>query len=387
MPSAWLHNYEITKLAIQSPSLTNFLILAILALAVFASIRRSAGPFSFLERSQTDQLRGIAILLIILGHLWVHVSQTKADAVLAAESVTIFFVLSGYGLTVSTKRGPLSPKHFLSHRIRRVMVPYWVATIVLVILDYVLLHRTYSAKDLVMTTLGLNFTPALTGIDLVRWYLSLLLLWYVLFYAANVVLKGSKALVFLFAAAFVLFFLSYYKLNTGWYQLFGFPVGCLLGRSSEGLGMIYAHRKSDLLRVAVFGVLYVVLYKIVFSMHSVQGFLFTHVPNIIFNFILEVNGIVLCLGLMVLLARLAQSGRRSTLLMFFGAYSYELFLMHGAFLVKYDFLIRRADVISVVGSFIVFLAFASLVAFVLNKISHFDYGRRSRSASTGAPPG
>jgi membrane-bound acyltransferase YfiQ involved in biofilm formation len=90
---------------------------------------------------------------------------------------------------------------------------------------------------------------------------------------------------------------------------------------------------------------------------------------------------------MVLLAQLAQTGRRSTLLLFFGAYSYELFLMHGAFLVKYDFIIRRPDVISVVGSFLVFLAFASLVAFVLNRISRFDYGRRSRKSSAGAPPG
>ncbi len=259
--------------------------------------------------------------------------------------------------------------------------------IVLVVLDFLLLGRTYSAKDLVMTSLGLNFTPVLTSIDFVRWYLSLLLLWYVLFYVANATLKGTRALVLLFVAAFILFFLSYYKLSAAWYQLFGFPVGCLLGRYSEGLGMLYSHRRSSLLRLAVIGVLYVVLYKIVFSMQNVQGYLFAHVPNILFNFILEVNGIVLCLGLMILLARLAQSGRRSALLLFFGAYSYELFLIHGAFLIKYDFIIRRPDVLSVVGSFLVFLAFASLLAFVLNKISRFDYGRVSRRPSSAAPQG
>ena len=383
MPSAWLHNYEITKLAVQSPSLTNLLILVILAVAVFATIRRSTGPFAFLGRSQTDQLRGVAILLLVLGHLWVHVSRTRADAIFSGDAVSMFFVLSGYGLTVSMRRDSLSVKRFITRRVRRVMVPYWAATIVLVILDYLILHRTYSAGDLVMTSLGLNFTSALTSLDYVRWYVSLLLLWYVLFYVAHATLKGSHALVALFAAAFVLFFLSYYKPSMGWYQLFGFPVGCALGRWSEGLGMIYSHRKSTLFRLAIIGVLYVVSFKIVFSVQSIHAFLVAHVPNILFNFILDVNGIVMCLGLMILLARLAQAGRRSLLLLFFGAYSYELFLLHGAFLVKYDFIIRRPDAPSVVGSFLVFLAFASLLAGGLKKVLNAPYGRLFGRASSG----
>jgi peptidoglycan/LPS O-acetylase OafA/YrhL len=384
MPPVWFNNYEIVKLAVRSPSLANFAILVILGLVVLASIRRSSAPFAFLDRSQTEPLRGIAILLIMLGHLWVHVSQRRADPVFSGEAVAIFFVLSGYGLTVSMRRGNRSLRHFVSHRIRRVMVPYWLATILLVALDAAILRRTYSAKDLVLTSLGFNFSPAVTSIDYVRWYLSLLLLWYILFYVANALLDGAKALVALFVVGFLIFFLSYYKLNIGWYQVLGFPVGCLLGHGSEGIGMVYSHRRSALVRLALAGILWVVSYKVVFGISSVRSWLLARVPNIIFNFILEVNGIVLCLGLVVLLAQLARSGRRSALLLFFGAYSYELFLLHGAFLVKYDFIIRRPDTLSVIGSFLVFIAFASLIAIGLNRLARLIDGKLSRKAPAAA---
>jgi hypothetical protein len=63
------NNYETTKLVVQNPNISNLLILVILAFVSFLFLKRNVDNSKFLDRTQNDQLKGIAILFLVPGHL------------------------------------------------------------------------------------------------------------------------------------------------------------------------------------------------------------------------------------------------------------------------------------------------------------------------------
>lgn len=109
----FLQNYEINKLSIGHPDTTNVIILMILAILIVVSVRKKST--TFLDISQTNQAKGLAILLIIIGHLWVHISKSKPALVWSDSGIALFLILSGYGLTRSElSRSPRYRRVFLT---------------------------------------------------------------------------------------------------------------------------------------------------------------------------------------------------------------------------------------------------------------------------------
>ena len=96
-------NYEITKLAVEHSTLANSIIFLVLALLIILSVRKKVTRF--LDVNQTNQAKGIAILLNVIGHLWVHVVSNKPALIWSGEALSLFLILSGYGLS----RSQLSP--------------------------------------------------------------------------------------------------------------------------------------------------------------------------------------------------------------------------------------------------------------------------------------
>ena len=92
-----INNFEVDKLLVNQPDLTNLAILIILFIIVILSLKRRRTTFG--DVAHSNQAKGIAILLIIVGHLWVHVSSQKPALVFSAEGVSLFLILSGYVLT------------------------------------------------------------------------------------------------------------------------------------------------------------------------------------------------------------------------------------------------------------------------------------------------
>lgn len=78
-----------------------------------------------------DSFRGVAMLLLVAFH--VLEEQTYGPAVAAIvgngyKSIQIFFIISGYGVSVAISkvlRGDISPLSFLRKRMARIFVPYW----------------------------------------------------------------------------------------------------------------------------------------------------------------------------------------------------------------------------------------------------------------------
>jgi peptidoglycan/LPS O-acetylase OafA/YrhL len=350
-------NHEIYKLTISDNFLTSVLLYSGALLISIIFIRNSQKA-TFLDRNITDQVRGLAILLVVIGHIGVHTLETIDNYIILGEyGVSIFFILSGFGLACSYRKKPLVLKEFISSRLSRVMVPYWVATVLILILDYLILEKNYSLKDIILTFSGINLSVATKHIDYVRWYITVLLIWYIVFYFYWKLFDHSRLPFYLIITAAPLFFLNYYFVPLG-YAYLSFPCGVALGCYYEKVREVCSGVNK--LKIFVAG-----LCMIIFP-YLVQAYLFQKLeffmPYIFIAFGKEMIWILFGAGVLLLASVLSWKG--SSFLYFMGIYSYEIFLFHGVFMVRYDFILFRGPLTITFWPFLIFII---TMCFLINR--------------------
>lgn len=124
---------------------------------------------NLLSFEQTDILKGIAILLVVVSH--VGLQWTRFATPLDGIGVAIFLALSGYGLSKSYDRFGL--KEYWRKRIIAVIVPYFIVELIMLPMN----HETPLSFLLDITLIKPQFR--------LGWYLNYLLLWYVIFWCVK----------------------------------------------------------------------------------------------------------------------------------------------------------------------------------------------------------
>lgn len=327
----FLRNYEVIKLYIRHPEVHQAVLAALFGFLVWISIRKS-DPTPLLDRQQTEQLKGLGIFLVVFSHLWVHVSQDRPLLVLGEDGVTLFLLLSGFGLAASSGNRRPNAKAFVTRRLMRVMLPYWCATVVVIALDAVILGRILPSTDLALTLIGINVSGPTRSLDFVRWFVTFILLWYALFYLAMLLKDkaGLNPLILLFSCGLVFFLFDYYVYGFA-YQEFAFPVGCALARYRDEIRSCFERARGRWVVSAVALLAVGVLYK------ALMPVLYPALwPMLFFRFSFQAASIAVAAGLIILLGRLGASGQSSRTLALLGVLSYEVFLLHGPLLIKYN---------------------------------------------------
>ncbi|HDR2316178.1 acyltransferase [Enterobacter asburiae] len=144
----------------------------------------------FFDRNHTNAIKGIAILLVLLGHIGFIPHA-------GAYGVVLFLMLSGFGLVQSYLNSGLSK--FFSKRLSKVIIPYAVITIIWLFCfghQYIIDADYYK---LIMLVLGMDLRSSL---DPSMWYISFLIVWYVVFYlifSASSSIHTKIVLLFLFS--------------------------------------------------------------------------------------------------------------------------------------------------------------------------------------------
>lgn len=120
--------------------------------------------FSF-SKNELSEIKGAAILLVLLGHLQMIVKGGSAG-------VALFLIASGYGLSESAEAHGL--KGYWHKRIRKVYLPYFLMACI-----HVAAKFPCGLKKAAITLLGLDFG---CNLDSTMWYISYIFLWYAVFY-------------------------------------------------------------------------------------------------------------------------------------------------------------------------------------------------------------
>jgi len=324
-------NYEVVKLHISNPFLLNSLIYCSLLLVTLMTLRKK--PSTLLDFSQTEQLKGLAMLFVVVGHFWLHVCNEHGPFLYIGDyAVTLFLLLSGYGLMTSNIARRVNAREFVTKRLRKILVPYWVATIGIIALDYILLQKHYPLHELLLTFSGINLSEALKFFDYARWFITLLLIYYLaFFFCAKLWSPPSATLALLcFSLVLILFRRTEFFPLGARHQLLAFPLGCLLALIFPSI----EHGERINLRRQIVSLAFTALAMLfIFLGRNKNG---SSLEKVLFYLDGYILPYLYCLILALTISVLASTGYTSKFLGLCGYLSYEVYLIHGPLLVKYN---------------------------------------------------
>ncbi len=351
-----------SKLVISHMAANN-LILIVALLVLSALFLRRAERGDPLGPEQTTEVRGLIMLLIVLGHLWTHVSSSQLWPNFAGSCLASFLFLSGFGITLSYCGKRPSSAAFIKHRIHRVMVPYWLTTLLFLGLDIIFLGRTLDYADIVMTFAGINQNDATRLFDYVRWYITFQLVWYAIFLFAFKRFTEKTAAWLLVAAAGGLLIVNYYVYPLGWNKFFAFPSGCVVALYRDGIVAFLKTHVQILWACLAMLALYLMVSHALF-VKAIP------LPSLGLLMISEANSMLWTAMLLLAAALLGRWDLSSRFLDFAGRHSYEIFLLHGPFLIKYNpvFTLTTRYGLPAAVSFSVLMVFIVLLAMMLRRV-------------------
>jgi peptidoglycan/LPS O-acetylase OafA/YrhL len=216
------------------------------------------------------------------------------------------------------------------------------------------LSEKYSPAHIFLTFLGINLDLQTQFIDAgVRWFITFILFYYIVFFFATRFEKKSIRLFILFFIPTVIcavdVFFDFYKLipNAGWNpwkrSFLIFPVGCVVGMYYKNISAFFDKLKHRWLHcvvlILIFSVLYCLAEDYLFygrnlkSMGISQGF-YSAVCHQLKYFLV----VILFMLIFTLLSSLKVI---SKYLSFMGFISYEIYLLHAPFLNNFDFVFFR----------------------------------------------
>ena len=125
------------------------LVYLLVLVLIIASTRRSGngakiGPREYMTRDTGMMLRGLAIVLLVFGHLSLHcIAGIQPLESGGRWAVTIFLFISAIALTKSY--GGVKPgRGFIVKRLRRVALPLWFTLILFYTIDFLVHHNLRS---------------------------------------------------------------------------------------------------------------------------------------------------------------------------------------------------------------------------------------------------
>jgi peptidoglycan/LPS O-acetylase OafA/YrhL len=185
------------------------------------------------------------------------------------------------------------------------------------------------------TALGINVGTALMHIDYTRWYITLLLTFYLLFGITLTFARGKRASMVLLLLGIAVVALRIPKLFPFGTidQILAFPLGCLFVSYESSLKtrlkeQAWSRTKGFTMTCLAMGFLSVIC--------LVLGEAVTFGQKMAFSVIQSANGLLVCVFIVLLIDIFSRKGYKSKFLAFCGTISYELYLIHGPFLIKYN---------------------------------------------------
>lgn len=312
--------------------------------------------FPKLRIGYCDQLKGLAILLVIFGHLNGKGFLDIKDArYLGAVGVDIFLFLSGFGLTKSYMKKGIN-NSFLIRRIKKVMVPYWIITLIFIFIDEKFKGARYITKDIVLTFIGFNVTT-----DPTMWFISYILICYTCFFIFFRIRSKNITKFILMCVAMAIITFKIYKLSYGdasfeyYLHCLAFPIGCFISLYSTKLAKFFT-KKQLLTLFILLGLICPILY-----VH--------YLPTIQFStkFYIFIN-ISLMTFFISLVMIWSYFNLKSKLLIRIGKLSFYLYLFEAVFLLKYPILDFENKTFSLIIYLIVILILSNILDKTINKI-------------------
>lgn len=196
------------------------------------------GAKIYIDTEVSVYMRALAIVLVILGHILggkFGVIGDRMTSWMGIGGVHIFLLLSGYGLFMSYRKKGLNAKEYWNSKIKKIFLPYAAVTIFYFVYLY-FGDRRVDGGILLENLLCVDYERHMDG---TMWYMSFLLIWYIIFFVLfrfrySTIFKVAGF--FLFAYAFHCYWLKDFFSECAWQfrvNAWPFPVGVAIGYIAE----------------------------------------------------------------------------------------------------------------------------------------------------------
>lgn len=384
----WKFYYrESLKIIPTNPERLKWTILIVMIALTLTSIKKLKGISSnvkFLDRVQTNQSKGIAILAVIIGHFaWSAINDKNQLSIFTHWgyiSVGIFLTLSAYGLYKSYEKRGL--EKFWIKRVGKVLIPYAIITVIWLIMDWKLLRINHGIVSSLMMVLGINLNPGWRkSVDFNMWYITYLLVWYLIFYIVyKFKLSKVYSQIIFYFLAFVIMFLTARNITIiNWgISALNFPVGITIAIYYERIISYFQKVKYKIYILIASQCVFILLYFI-------SKLIKININDITLQYLFNsLSAVFLAISVFLLFFMLSYWKIFSKFLEFTGIISFELYLLHGPLMYRYDFILWRGPIeITFLIYLIVLYALSIVYKKATEKISiqkFLDINRKSISA-------
>lgn len=314
------------------------LFLCIVALLIFYKIDIGKNvENSFTEKKQANIIRGICCIIVVLVHIPLEHGNFIQDAIgsFGYIAVTVFFLLSAFGLKYSLENKKDYLKHFLKNRLLVIYIPFILAN---------LLYQIITIRN------GFDIL-SIIGIKNIT-FVGELILFYLIFYIVYKNIKNIKIADIVMISLVVIFSIVSYLFKFGWYvECLGFAYGIIIFNIQDKINnMLNKHYFINLL---IFTGLSIIL-----------GIVYIKIKNVeLINYIIK---IILGISLISLISVLFKKIRvYNKFLDILGNISYEIFLLHTIII----YILRNLNIIS--GLYIITVLIITIIcAYIMNKIDN-----------------
>lgn len=358
------------QIHIEAPVQQTYIFVFILVLFLVFSFRKLKDEPRF-GINITNELKGMAILMIIFSHMGYFLTDNNRFlfplSVAGGVGVNLFFFLSGYGLSVSAFKKGCSVINFYKSRVMKLIIPLWIILMIILLSDYLLLHKTYSFTEIWHSFLGyFSGSNLINNINSPLWFITPIIIYYLffplIFNKKYLYISGILLIIFsyilLFNQQVDSFLLSKTIFNQDVLSLYqihfaAFPFGLIAADLIVNKDIFRNIKFPFFLKnICIFCALIAVGYL---SIHSAVG-----------EDKLKEQFISLTTSFLIVFVFVSKNIKIG-LLSLFGLYSYEIYLIHWPLMSRYD--IFLSNIPSSIAIVLYLLLFLSL-GFILHKITN-----------------
>ena len=236
-----------------------------------------------LSKDTTDAIKGFLVIYVAIHHYVQKIFNPELLNPLNYVGflcVSFFFLMSGYGLTLSYYKHE-NLKGFFKKRFLRLYFPFVVSNILIGVLDNITIKSGYSIKDILIT----SFTLRTIDGSVMLWYIFVQILMYIFFYISFTILKNknSKILcVIIFTLVYI--FIAKYLGQGAWRYntCLCFSVGVIIAAYKDNLKNVF-----EKYSIGIIGILFTVfLASWHLAIKGVYSYYVTFICAIIFALLL-----------------------------------------------------------------------------------------------------
>ena len=359
-------------ISINNPIQSTLIFEGILLVALLVSIRVKKTA-QFFPISQSQELKGLAILLIVFSHIGYFLIVDHRFlfpiSIMAGVGVDLFLFLSGLGLTASALKNKLSIFNFYRKNLLKLFTPFWITLILFLLLDFFVLKISYPKLFIERAFFG--FFPSADlyrDLDSPLWYFTLILFYYLIFpltfykkqpWVSAIVICAVSYFVLEQNLPLLSWVSSFYRLH-----LIAFSLGIIAGWifykfKNISLDSTNQNNLSQLKKYSLkTGHYLLVALLVAFICYFSYYFGGQKNPNM--------AQIVSLITMIAIIFLFLLKKIEFKLLNLFGIYSYEIYLLHWPILYRYDIFYKYFPAwLATVFYLVFFLGFA----FIFKKIS------------------